>query len=137
MKKMAYFITVIFMVCIATFCFVFASDNDEKNIEFLNEYGWEVTGECVEREKVEIPEVFDEVYSNYNSLQKFAGLDISDYKGKSAVRYTYIVTNFPEETKEEIRANVLTVNGRPIAGDIMTVSLDGFMVSLDYLRIGK
>ena len=134
---MAYFITVIFMVCIATFCLVFASDNDEKNIEFLNEYGWEVTGECVEREKVEIPEVFDEVYSNYNSLQKLAGLDISDCKGKSAVRYTYIVTNFPDETKEEIRANVLTVNGRPIAGDIMTVSLDGFMVSLDYLRIGK
>ena len=134
---MAYFITIIFILCIATVCIVFASDKDEKNIEFLSEYGWEVTGECVEREKVEIPEIFDGVYSNYNSLQKIAGLDISDYKGKSAIRYTYIVTNFPDETKEEIRANVLTVNGKPVAGDIMTVSLDGFMVSLDYLRIGK
>ena len=79
-----------------------------------------------------------EVYNDYNSLQRLAGLDISDYKGKNAIRYTYIVTNFPNETEEkEIRANVLTVNGRPIAGDIMTVSLDGFMYSLNYLKIGR
>ena len=115
-----------------------AKDEDGANIEFLGEYGWEVTGDCVEKEKVEIPEVFDEVYNNYNSLQKLAGLDILGYKGTTAIRYTYIVTNFPDLSDEkEIRANVLTVNGRPIAGDIMTVSLDGFMYSLNYLKIGK
>lgn len=138
LKKMAYMVTILFIVCIGTICMVLAKDEDSGNVEFLGEYGWEVTGECVEREKVEIPEVFDEVYNDYNSLQRLAGLDISDYKGETAVRYTYIVTNFPTETKEkEIRANVLTVNGQPIAGDVMTVSLDGFMYSLNYLKIGK
>ena len=138
LKQMAYIVTVLFIICVGTICMVLAKDEDSGNIEFLGEYGWEVRGECVEREKVEIPRVFDEVYNDYNSLQRLAGLDISDYKGKKAIRYTYIVTNFPNETEEkEIRANVLTVNGRPIAGDIMTVSLDGFMCSLNYLKIGR
>lgn len=135
---MTYFITVIFIVCIGTICMVLANDEDVVNIEFLSNYGWEVTGDCIEREKVKIPEVFDEVYNNYNSLQKLAGLDISNYKGKNAIRSTYIVTNFPDETEEkEIRANVLSVKGKPIAGDVMTVSLDGFMYSLDYLKLRR
>ena len=135
---MAYFITVMFIVTIGVVCIVFASDEDSKNIEFLGEYGWEVTGDCIEREVVEIPLIFDEVYNNYNSLQKLSGLDMSDYKGKRAIRSTYIVTNFPGRTEEkEIRANVLTVKGKPIAGDVMTVALDGFMYSLNYLKIGK
>ena len=117
---------------------VLANDEDSVNIEFLGEYGWEVTGDCIEREKIEIPEVFDEVYNNYNSLQKLAGLDISDYKGMNAIRSTYIITNFPVKTEEkEIRANVLSVQGRPIAGDVMTVSLDGFMYSLNYLKLKR
>ncbi len=135
---MAYFVTVIFIVAIGVFCIAFANDEDSNNIEFLSEYGWEVTGDCIEREKVEIPLVFDEVYNNYNSLQKLSGLDISEYKGEKAVRSTYIVTNFPYNTEEkEIRANVLSVKGKPIAGDVMTVALDGFMYSLNYLKIGK
>lgn len=135
---MAYFITVIFIVTIGVFCIVFANDEDSDNIEFLSEYGWEVTGDCIEREKVEIPLIFDEVYNNYNSLQKLSGLDISEYKGEKAVRSTYIVTNFPGNKEEkEIRANVLSVKGKPIAGDVMTVALDGFMYSLNYLKIGK
>lgn len=134
---MAYLGTILFIICIGTVCMVFANDEDSVNIEFLNEYGWEVTGDCVEREKVEIPEIFDDIYNNYNSMQKLAGLDISDYKGKKAVRSTYIVTNFPNNDEKEIRANVLTVKGKPIAGDVMTVALDGFMFSLNYLKIGK
>ena len=135
---MAYIITVLFIICIGTICIVLAKDEDAQNIEFLGEYGWEVIDECIEREKVNIPEIFDEVYNNYNLLQKLAGLDISEYKGETAIRYTYIVTNFPDSTEEkEIRANVLTVNGHPVAGDVMTVSLDGFMYSLNYLKIGK
>ena len=116
----------------------FTSDEDEVNIEFLGNYGWEVTGDCIEREKVEIPAVFDAIYNDYNALQKLAGLDIANYKGKKAIRYTYIVTNFPNTSQEkEIRANVLSVKGKPVAGDIMTVSFDGFMYSLNYLKIGK
>ena len=126
------------MLTIGIICIALAKDEDSVNIEFLSEYGWEVSGECIERERVEIPENFDDVYNNYNDLQKLAGLDISNYKGEKAIRSTYIVTNFPDAKEEkEIRANVLSVKGKPIAGDVMTIALDGFMVSLNYLKIGK
>ena len=36
-----------------------------------------------------IPASFDEVYKEYNSLQKKAGFDLSPYKGESATVYTY------------------------------------------------
>ena len=135
---MIYLLTVLFLIFLGVVCMAFTSDEDEVNIEFLNNYGWEVTGDCIERVKVDIPTVFDGVYDDYNSLQRLARLDITDYKGKKAIRYTYIVTNFPNNSEEkEIRANVLTVKGKPVAGDIMTVSFDGFMYSLNYLNIGK
>ena len=37
-----------------------------------------------------------------------------------------------DSTEAQVRANVITVRGKPVAGDIMTVSIDGFMHSLLY-----
>lgn len=104
----------------------------DKNIQFLKSYGWEVDKTPVEICEITIPGVFDEVYENYNILQLEAGLDLSPYCGMDAVRYTYILKNFPYEVNCEVRANVVTVDGEPIAGDIMTVGLGGFMYSLNF-----
>lgn len=138
MKKMLYYvITVAVIIIIGAVCMVFASDEDEKNLEFLDRYGWSVEADCIEKESLKIPIVFDEVYNNYNALQKLSGLDLAPFKGRNAVRYTYIVKNFPQETNETVRANVLCVDGEPVGGDIMTVKIDGFMYSLSYLKTGK
>lgn len=132
-----YVITVAIILAIGAVCLVFADDEDERNIEFLKNYGWTVEENCIEKETLQIPETFDDVYNNYNNLQKLSGLDLIKYSGKNAVRYTYIVKNFPREVNETVRANVLCVNGDPVAGDIMTVSINGFMYSLSYLKTGK
>lgn len=138
MKKMLYYvITVAVIIIIGAVCIVFASDEDEKNIDFLESYGWRVDENHIEKEALKIPDIFDEVYNNYNALQKLSGLDLSDYKGKDAIRYTYIVKNFPHKTDQAVRANVLCVDQNPVAGDIMTVKIDGFMYSLSYLKTGK
>lgn len=138
MKKMLYYvITVAVIIIIGAVCIVFASDEDEKNIDFLESYGWRVDENHIEKEALKIPDIFDEVYNNYNALQKLSGLDLSDYKGKDAIRYTYIVKNFPQKTDQAVRANVLCVDQNPVAGDIMTVKIDGFMYSLSYLKTGK
>lgn len=108
-----------------------ASQN-QKNLEFLKKYGWETEGQYIEKVDIEIPHEFDQVYENYNFLQKDAGLDLTPYRGMKAVRYTYLVKNFPDEVGEPIRANVLCVKGTPVAGDLMTVSLGGFMLSLNF-----
>lgn len=138
MKKMLYYvITVAVIIIIGAFCIVLASDENEKNIEFLDSYGWRAEPVCIEQVSYKIPDNFDEVYNNYNELQKLSGLDLSQYKGRNAIRYTYIISNFPIETEEDVRANVICVAGEPVGGDIMTVKLDGFMYSLSYLTTGK
>ena len=135
MKKMLYYvITVAVIIIIGAFCIVLASDENEKNIEFLDSYGWRAEPVCIEQVSYKIPDNFDEVYNNYNELQKLSGLDLTQYKGRNAIRYTYIISNFPIETEEDVRANVICVAGEPVGGDIMTVKLDGFMYSL---RTGK
>lgn len=133
MKKMLfYFLCVSAIVCITVVVIYGSETGDEKNISFLQSYGWEVSREAIEIEEIKIPEVFDDVYDNYNRLQLRAGLDLRTCKGKKAVRYTYSVLNYPNNTSENVRANVICVKGKPVAGDIMTVNLDGFMHSLNF-----
>lgn len=138
LKKMTfYIITVALITAIGAICLILCSSEDRENIIFLEHYGWEVEKEYIERVELTIPKQFDEVYNNYNSLQNIAGLDLSKYKGKDAVRYTYKVKNFPNDTANEVRANVICVGGVPVGGDVMTVRLDGFMYSLNYLKSGQ
>lgn len=132
MKEIAFYIcavTVITMISVIFICFADEGNKSDRNTVFLEKYGWEVGDDFIEKEEIIIPEEFDDVYMNYNDMQKEAGLDMEPYKGKKAVRYTYEVKNYPSDIPD-VRANVICVDGRPIAGDIMTVKLDGFMHSL-------
>ncbi len=133
MKKRDLFPIGVVLILLISSSFLFALDNtNSKNIEFLKSYGWEVEKTPTEQAEIIIPEIFDDVYKNYNQLQKEAGLDLSNYKGFYALRYTYILKNFPEETDQTVFANVLTVDGVPVGGDICTVAIDGFMYSLNF-----
>ncbi|MDR3551579.1 MAG: DUF4830 domain-containing protein [Clostridia bacterium] len=99
---------------------------NEKRVGFIQSYGWKVDSTPVEVVEITIPQTFNEVYKNYNSLQKKQGFDLSNYKGKRCKRWTYRVTNYPG-IKDEVRANLLVYNDRVIGGDIATVALNGFM----------
>ena len=59
-------------------------------------------------------------------MQKKQGLDLEKYKGKTAKRYSYVVTNYPG-VPEGVRANMVVYNDKIIAGDICSLELDGFM----------
>ena len=106
----------------------------EKNIDtcrdFLASYNWEVDITPTDKAEVTIPAVFDKVYENYNNIQKKAGLALSSYRGKSGTRYTFAVKNYPYPVNETVYANVILIDGKAVAGDIMTVSLSGFMHAL-------
>lgn len=131
MKRMwLYCITVAAIAVITAAFVVFADDTDYTNTEFLSGYGWIVSSRAVERVSLRLPDAPDDVYNQYNRIQLEAGLDLTPYYGSECVRYTYIVLNYPEQTDSEVRANVLCVDGKPVAGDIMTVASDGFMRSL-------
>ncbi|MBQ7794082.1 MAG: DUF4830 domain-containing protein [Clostridia bacterium] len=131
MKKMwLYSVTVAVIILVSIAFVAFANDTNYRNTEFLSRFGWEVSPNPIEKERFTLPITPDDIYTNYNSLQKEAGLDLTPYYGKSGIRYTYAVLNYPFNENSQVRANVLTIDGVPIAGDIMTVKSDGFMRSL-------
>ena len=132
-KAMMYFISVVIIIVTTLMFVLFASgETDTNNIVFLKGYGWEVRTKSVEKEDIIIPKPFDRVYENYNAIQLKAGLDLRPYMGMKGVRYTYIVENYPKDVGEEVRANVICINNEPVGGDIMTVSIRGFIHSLNF-----
>ena len=132
-KAMMYFISVVIIIVTTLMFVLFASgETDTNNIVFLKGYGWEVRTKSVEKEDIIIPKPFDRVYENYNDIQLKAGLDLRPYMGMKGVRYTYIVENYPKDVDEEVRANVICINNEPVGGDIMTVSIRGFIHSLNF-----
>ena len=100
-------------------------------IKCLKLFGWEADPGSETYEKIKIPEEFDAVYNEYNKLQLLSGFDLRDYKGKTAVRYTYLAENFPYKTDTAAYINVYIYDGKIIAGDCMTPALAGEMLPLD------
>lgn len=99
-------------------------------VEFLRQFGWEVDAAPLEEEAVVIPDPLDDVYSEYNEIQKSQGLDLSPYTGKEVRHIRFSVKNYPDGT-ENVEANLLIYNSKVIAGDICTPSLNGFMHGFD------
>lgn len=106
-------------------------ENEQHRQEFLKEMGWEVSIEFDDCRQILIPEEFNEVYTNYNELQKQQGFDLSSFKGKSCELYTYKVKNYKDhEGKDDVNCNLIIYENRLIGGDVSSTELDGFMQGL-------
>ena len=102
--------------------------NDDR-IRFLEQFGWQVNPEAVESIEVTVPEEFDKIFSAYNELQKSQGLDLSRYKKKNVMRYTYEVTNY-DGYNGTVYANILVYRNKVIGGDVCSADVKGFMHGL-------
>ena len=92
---------------------------------FLAGFGWEIDEEQTEEDAVVIPAKFDTVYEDYNEIQKAQGLDLERYRGKTVMRYTYPVKNYPDYDGT-VYATLLIYKDRVIGGDVCSASVDGF-----------
>lgn len=99
-------------------------------VAFLGAFGWEVGADPVAIEEVTIPEEFDDVYAQYNELQRAQGMDLSRYGGCLARRFTYEVTNYPG-IPENVVANLLIYKNRVIGADVCSTEYRGFMHGLE------
>ena len=99
---------------------------EEDRINFLKQFGWEVKGEAIESESVTIPAEFDKIFGGYNEIQKRQGLDLSKYKGKQMMRYTYEITNYPNYDGK-VMANLLVYRGKVVGGDVCSADVKGFI----------
>ena len=102
---------------------------NEDRVNFLTALGWKVKEQPLEEVAVTIPDEFDAVFLEYNNLQKEVGLDLSRYKRKDVMRYTYQVENYPDY-QGLVYANILVYKNKIIGGDICSADLNGFVSSL-------
>lgn len=131
MKKI-YFLTVLIIFLVTVGFLLFSCDENKINKRFLASFGINVSENPCLLEEINIPLQFDNYFESYNVLQIESGLSLSKYKGKKALKYTYEVLNFPEKTETPVFANVITVKGKPVGGDINCPALSGFMLPLSY-----
>ena len=99
------------------------SGNDAR-VEFLKGFGWDVSASPTESGQVKIPQSSSEVYDRYNALQKSQGYDLSQYAGKTVMRYVYKVNNYPGAT-DPVYATVLVYKNQVIGGDVTDTSAKG------------
>lgn len=105
-----------------------AKNNDDR-LTFIAKLGCKVTSNQPESKIVTIPEVFHDVYNNYNNLQKSAGYDLSLYKGCEVIIYTYNINPPPEFDGESV-INLMVYKDKIIGGDISSTALGGYMLPL-------
>ena len=98
----------------------------EQRAAFLKQYGWEVDFSDETVKDTVIPNVFDNVYEAYNSIQVSQGFDLSEYKGKAVKLYNIKVNNYPKNS-EYVYATLVVLDGVIIGGDIHSTELNGFM----------
>ena len=99
------------------------SANDGR-VRFLQDFGWDVTPSPTESGRVRIPENSSEVFDRYNTLQKGQGYDLSQYAGKTVMRYVYKINNYPGAT-EPVYATVLVHKNQIIGGDVTDTASKG------------
>ena len=98
--------------------------SNDGRIQFLKSLGWEVSTSPVESGQVRIPQEQNEVLRRYNDLQKSAGYDLSQYGGRTVMRYVYKVNNYPGAT-EPVYATLLVFKDQIIGGDITDTAAGG------------
>ena len=99
------------------------SGNDGR-VQFLKDFGWDVTTTPVESSQVRIPEEASQVFERYNALQKSQGYDLSPLAGKKVMRYVYKINNYPGAT-EPVYATLLIHKNKVIGGDITDTAPGG------------
>lgn len=95
-------------------------------VEYLSGLGYRVDETAVSVKEIVIPEIFSDVYSEYNRLQQAAGFDLSRYKGENACVYTYRLSD-----SEDTVINLIVSDNNIIGGDVSSVRIDGEMRAIE------
>ncbi len=90
--------------------------DNKSRVEFISSFGWKPEEEPCSVGEVLIPAEFDEVLSEYNELQKAAGMDLTPYLGKTVKKYSYAVSDYPGGG--EAFATIYVYEGTVIAADV-------------------
>ena len=123
-------ICVVLAVIIAVILFVFGGKeqppaqeavsrrvtDNKSRVEFISSFGWKPEEEPSSVGEVLIPQEFDDVLTQYNELQKAAGMDLTPYLGNTVKKYSYAISDYPGGG--EAFATIYVYDGTVIAADV-------------------
>jgi hypothetical protein len=95
-----------------------------KRMVYINSLGVAVEEDKCSSKETVIPTEFQDVYTQYNKLQKAAGFDLAPFKGKSVTVYSYPVSG------QEKNLTLIVCDGNIIGGDMAEIKLNGKMLPL-------
>lgn len=115
------------------------ASNEKERTAFLSQFGWDFDTEPASVREVVIPAEFDDIYNEYNALQKRQSFDLERYKGQIVKKWTYNINNYPgyEGKTGFVQANLLIYNGNVIASDITLPGKNPKIYTIDYPEKGK
>lgn len=102
----------------------------EKRIEYIRSFGWEVGIAPTAIKEIRIPANFDDVYEQYNALQREQGFDLRKYRACYAYKYTYDILNYSDPSPVPICANLIVCEGKIIGADISSSEANGLVTVL-------
>ena len=89
----------------------------EDRLNFIKQFGYEVSEEPLDSSEILIPEKFDSVYEKYNELQRAQGLNLKKFQGKNVTKYTFQINNYANYDGK-VYFTLLVSKDKVIAGDI-------------------
>lgn len=104
-----------------------ATESDRQ--AFLSSLGWQVSEEPIDVRCVTIPTEWNDIYTEYNSIQIQQGFNLEGFKGKEVCIYTYEIYNY-EGKPQNIIANLMVYEDKLIGGDVSCTELGGFIQGL-------
>ena len=107
------------------------AETNEQRVAYLVFLGWKVNEQPIETLSVTLGDALEEPYESYNALQLEQGFDLSRCCGKTLLRYTYVVTNYPGASLP-CQADLYVCDGVVAAGDIVCTGENGFMAPLAF-----
>lgn len=115
------------------------ASNEKERTAFLSQFGWDFDTEPASVREIMIPAEFDDIYNEYNALQKRQSFDLEKYKGQIVKKWTYNINNYPgfESKTGFVQANLLIYNGNVIASDITVLGKNPKIYTIDYPEKGK
>lgn len=110
---------VLFLLCFSVLSIATQSkekttlDSEGKRSNYLLQMGYD-DAENISSREVVIPSVFENEYKIYNNIMMNGGFDLSSYKGRTAMLYTY--------SYNESAIHLLCFDGQLICADICNLS---------------
>lgn len=101
---------------------------NQKRVEYIKSLELEPDDTNVTFKETVIPQKFNAVYKNYNSLQKRSGFDLAKHKSKTVTVYTYPLVSNDRE------AHIIVYNGFVIGGDVADTEVGGSIYPLNKIK---